>query len=194
MVKVGGFEMGWTGSQYYGKDRKEFLIKEFTQENATHKWYLTDISMRGSVCYCIHWVEDKTTGTKQHEALVILTEKRRGDDGWIYYKNMGESVMPYYFNAPKSLIAKLNKLGEPYNDNAKQWREKCLEQASKTKLKLDFGQTVKFIKPLIFCGSEYHTFTYTQYANKRNIFKSVENGMLVRIPKWQTREFEVQSV
>ena len=189
--------MGWTGSQYYGKDRKEFLIKEFTQENATHKWYLTDISMRGSVAYCIHWVEDKTTGTKQHEALVILTEKRRGDDGWIYYKNMGESCMPYYFNAPVRLINKLNKLGLPFNTSAKQWREKCLANASKPKVKLEFGQTIKFAKSLNFVSSngssELDTFTYTEYGNKRNIFRCMD-GMLVRIPKWQTREFEVVNV
>lgn len=185
--------MGWTGTQFYGKDRKEFLHKEFTQENATHKWYLTDLSMRGSVAYCIHWVEDKTTGTKQHEALVVLTEKRRDDKGWIYYKNMGETVMPYYFNAPVSLIKKLNALGEPYNDNAKQWREQCLANASKAKVKLEFGQTVKFARALKFGSRELDTFTYTQYGNKRNIFSSLD-GMLVRIPKWQTREFEVQSV
>jgi hypothetical protein len=184
--------MGWTGSQYFGNSRKEFLIKEFSQENTTHKWYLTDVSMRGSVCYCIHWVEDKTTGSKQHEALVILTEKRRGDDGWIYYKNMGESCGPYYYGAPVSLIKKLNKLGEPYNDNAKQWREQCLTNAAKTKLKLEFGQTVKFARALRFGRSELDTFTYTEYANKRNIFKTLD-GMLVRIPKWQTREFEVVS-
>jgi hypothetical protein len=185
--------MGWTGSQFYGKDRKEFLIKEFTQENATHKWYLTDVSMRGSVCYCISWVEDKTTKTLQHEALVVLTEKRRDEPEWIYYKSMGESCGPYYYGASASLIKKLNKLGEPFNTSAKNWREKCLSNASKAKLKLEFGQTVKFSKALRFGSSELDTFTYTEYANKRNIFKSLD-GMLVRIPKWQTREFEVLNV
>lgn len=185
--------MGWTGSQFYGNSRKEFLIKEFSQENITHKWYLTDVSMRGAVCYCIHWVEDKTTGTKQHEALVILTEKRRDEPDWIYYKNMGESCMPYYFGAPMSLIKKLNKLGEPYNDNAKKWRDQCIANASKAKVKLEFGQTVKFARALRFGSSELDTFTYTEYANKRNIFKSLD-GMLVRIPKWQTRDFEVLHV
>lgn len=185
--------MGWTGSQYYGKDRKEFLIQEFTQENATHKWYLTDISMRGSVAYCISWAEDKLTGKKEHEGYVILTEKNRKEPNWIYYKEMGETVLPYYFNAPVSLIKKLNALGEPYNDMAKQWREQCLTNASKTKLKLEFGQTIKFSRALRFGSSELDTFTYTEYGNKRNIFKSLD-GMLVRIPKWQTREFEVVNV
>lgn len=186
--------MGWTGTQWFFKtSRKEFLIKEFTQENDTHKWYLTDVSMRGSVCYCISWQEEKSTGIKHHEGMVILTEKRRDEPEWIYYKSMGESCGPYYYGASASLIKKLNKLGMPFNTSAQQWREKCLANASKAKLKLEFGQTVKFGKALRFGSSELDTFTYTEYANKRNIFKSLD-GMLVRIPKWQTREFEVLNV
>jgi hypothetical protein len=186
--------MGWTGTQWFFKtSRKEFLIKEFTQENDTHKWYLTDVSMRGSVCYCISWQEEKSTGIKHHEGMVILTEKRRDEPEWIYYKSMGESCGPYYYGASASLIKKLNKLGMPFNTSAQQWREKCLANASKAKLKLEFGQTVKFSKALRFGSRELDTFTYTEYANKRNIFSSLD-GMLVRIPKWQTREFEVLNV
>jgi hypothetical protein len=189
--------MGWTGSQYVGNSRKEFLIKEFSQENTTHKWYLTDVSMKGAVCYCIHWVEDKTTGTKQHEALVILTEKRRGDDGWIYYKNMGESCGPYYYGAPVSLIKKLNKLGLPFNTSAQQWREQCLANASKEKLQLDFGSIVLFEKPLRFTvrsGSfSCNQFQLVKYGNKRNIFKA-DDGQIVRISDWKKRQFTVLGV
>lgn len=183
--------MGWTGSQFNGKDRKQFLIKEFTQENTTHKWYLTDVSMRGAVCYCIHWVEDKTTGTLQHEALVILTETRRDDKGWIYYKNMGETCGPYYFGAPVSLINKLNKLGEPFNDNAKQWRDRCLENASKAKVKVSVGSVLKFDRELDFRSFKEDTFTLVDYWGKQ-VFKAT-NGTICRIPKWKTRTFEVVS-
>ena len=181
--------MGWTGSQFIGTSRKEFLIKEFSQENATHKWYLTDVSMKGAVCYCIYWVEDKTTGTLQHEALVILTEKRRDDKGWIYYKNMGETVLPYYFNAPVSLIKKLNKLGEPFNDNAKQWREQCLTNASKTRAKVALGSVLKFDRELNFRSFKEDTFTYVSHWGK-DAFKAT-NGTVCKIPKWKTRTFAI---
>jgi len=181
--------MGWTGSQFNGKNRKEFLIKEFSQENNTHKWYLTDVSMKGSVAYCISWVEDKTTGTKQHEGYVILTEKRRDDKGWIYYKNMGETVMPYYFDAPVSLIKKLNKLGMPFNTSAKQWREQCLTNASKTKAKVSLGSVLKFDRELNFGNFAEDTFTLIDNWGKQ-AFRAT-NGTICRIPKWKTRTFEV---
>ena len=187
--------MGWTGTQWFFKtSRKDFLIKEFTQENDTHKWWLTNISMRGNTAYCISWQEEKATGIKHHEGMVILTEKRRDDPDWIYYKNMGETVLPYYFDAPKSLITTLNALGEPYNDNAKQWRERCLANASKPSVKVKYGDLVKFSKTLKFpnIGLETDTFTYTEWGGKRNIFTS-DNGKLVCIPKWQKREFTVLS-
>lgn len=189
--------MGWTGTQFTGKNRKEFLIKEFTQENATHKWYLTDVSMKGAVCYCIHWVEDKTTGTLQHEALVILTEKRRGEGDWIYYKNMGESCGPYYFGAPSSLINKLNKLGMPFNTSAQQWREKCLANASKAKVKIEIGTILKFPKKIKFNNSrggfEDDTFIYANYHGKRNVFKT-QDGNLCRIPNWQKQDYTIVGV
>jgi len=189
--------MGWTGSQYYGKgSRKDFLIQEFKQANATHTWWLSDISMRGNTAYCISWVKDETTGEEKHEGMVILTEKRREDPDWIYYKNMGETVLPYYFDAPKSLITTLNALGEPYNDNAKQWRERCLANASVKKPKLKFGDVVKFAHPMSFSFStgriEEDTFTYVEYGTKRNVFKTSQ-GNLCRISKLANREFTVLS-
>jgi hypothetical protein len=190
--------MGWTGSQHFGLgSRKDFLLKEFSQENNTHKWYLTDVSMRGSTAYCIHWVEDKTNGEKKHEGMVILTEKRRGDDGWIYHKAMGETVLPYYFNAPKRLIEKLNKLGKPYNDNAKQWREQCLTNASKAKVKIEIGTILKFPKKFKFIGSfgsfEDDTFIYANYHGKRNVFRT-QDGNICRIPNWQKQDYTIVGV
>ena len=189
--------MGWTGTQYFGTgSRKDFLIKEFTQENDTHKWWLTNISMRGNTAYCISWQEEKATGIKHHEGMVILTEKRREDPDWIYYKNMGETVLPYYFDAPKSLITTLNALGEPYNDNAKQWRERCLANASFKKPKLKFGDVVKFTHPMSFSFPtgriEEDTFTYVEYGKKRNVFKT-RQGNICLISKLNNREFTVLS-
>lgn len=182
--------MGWTGTQWFFKtSRKEFLIKEFTQENDTHKWWLTNISMRGNTAYCISWQEEKATGIKHHEGMVILTEKRRDDPDWIYYKNMGETVLPYYFNAPKSLIATLNALGEPFNDNAKQWRDRCLANAEKAKAKVSLGTVLKFDRELNFGNFSEDTFTLIDNWGKK-AFKAT-NGTICRIPKWKTRTYEV---
>ena len=189
--------MGWTGSQNFGLgSRKDFLLNEFKQENNTHKWYLSDLSMKGAVAYGIHWVEDKTTGEKKHEGFVILTSSRKNEPYWVYYKAMGETVLPYYFDAPKSLIKKLNALGEPYNDNAKQWRERCLLNAEKSKFKVEVGTVLKFASAMKFRFSdgpiEEDTFTVVDWFGKK-VFKT-QTGKLCRITNWKKREYQVVGV
>ena len=97
--------MGWTGSlKIDNLTTKQWLEKEFTSESDDHKWELTDVSMRGSVAYGIYKSQDKKTGIVLAEGFIILTRKE-GD--WIYFKEMGESVHPYYYDAPKRLLDKL---------------------------------------------------------------------------------------
>lgn len=184
--------MGWTGTLNTFKTTKEFLVNEFSGEDENFVWSLLDVSMRGSVAYGIAMRADKKTGILLSEGMVILTRK---EDGWIYYKEMGETVMPYYYDAPLKLIKKLNALGEPFNDNARQWRAKCMEVASKPKVKVKYGDLLKFSSALKFpnIGLTEDTFMYTDYKGKRNIFRSNTDGSLVCIPKWQKREFTVLS-
>ena len=189
--------MGWTGTQWHGSGtRKDFLIHEFKQGNDTHSWWISDLSMRGAVCYCISWSEDKATGERKHEGMVILTEKRKNDPHWIYYKEMGESVLPYYFDAPVSLINKLNQLGEPCNDNARQWRDRCLENAQRAKIKVELGTIIEFMKPLNFQGRGgiYQESKFTMVSlNGKKVFRTQE-GRLCRITNWKKLEYRVLGV
>jgi hypothetical protein len=180
--------MGWTGSlKLDNLSTKDWLTKEFTSESDTHKWELTDVSMRGSVAYGIHKVQDKATGIILAEAFIILT-RREGD--WIYFKEMGESVHPYYYDAPKKLLDKLDALYPPINDNAKAWRSKCRELATKkANAKLTIGMRVKFAEPLSFGSFREDTFEYESYYGK-DAFRAT-NGTLCRITKWKTRNFTV---
>ena len=190
--------MGWTGTQWHGSGtRKNFLIHEFTQENDTHKWWLSDVSMRGAVAYCIYWCKDKATGIETHEGMVILTEKRKDDPHWIYHKEMGESCLPYYFDAPVSLIKKLNELGEPYNDNARQWRDRCLENAERAKIKVEVGTIIQFLQKMQFrsrSGSfEEDTFTLVNWVGNKKAFRT-QTGQLCRITNWKKKEYRVVGV
>lgn len=189
--------MGWTGTQWHGSGtRKNFLIHEFNQKNDTHTWWLSDVSMRGAVAYCISWQRDERTGVETHEGMVILTEKRKDDPHWIFYKEMGESCLPYYFDAPVSLIKKLNELGEPYNDNARQWRDRCLENAQRAKIKVEVGTIIQFMKELNFTsrsGSfKEDTFTVVDWYGKK-AFRT-QTGQLCRIPSWKKKEYRVVGV
>ncbi len=189
--------MGWTGTQWHGSGtRKDFLIHEFKQESDTHMHWISDVSMRGAVAYCIHWVEDKATGEKNHEAMVILTEKRKDEPYWIYYKAIGETSLPFYFDAPASLIKKLNELGEPFNDNASQWRDRCLENAQRAKIKFELGTIIEFMKPMDFQGRGgiYQESKFTMVSlNGKKVFKTQE-GRLCRITNWKKLEYRVLGV
>jgi hypothetical protein len=124
------------------------------------------------------------------EAMVVLTRKH---DGLTFHKDMGESVNPYYYDAPKKLLDKLDASFPPCNDYAKQWRAKCRERFNRPKLK--YGDLVKFSKELRFDNIDLteDTFEFHQYTGKRNIFKSSSTGKLVRIPDYAKREFTVLS-
>lgn len=190
--------MGWTGTQWHGSGtRKDFLIHEFKQESDTHMHWISDVSMRGAVAYCINWIEDKATGERKHEAMVILTEKRKDDPHWIYYKEVGESCLPFYFDAPVSLIKKLNELGEPFNDNASQWRDRCLENAQRAKIKVELGTIIQFMKTFKFTGRsgvfEENTFTIATDWNGKKAFRT-QTGQLCRIPNWKKLEYRVLGV
>lgn len=188
--------MGWTGIMYSGGSRKDFLIKRFEDENETHKWWISDVSMKGAVAYCINWQMDKTTGKREHEGIVILTEKRK-DDPYLYYKMVGESCLPYYYDAPVSLIKKLNELGEPYNDNARQWRDRCLENAERKKIKVEVGTIIQFLQKMQFrsrSGSfEEDTFTLVNWVGNKKAFRT-QTGQLCRITNWKKREYRVVGV
>lgn len=179
--------MGWTGFRKpLGGTRKDWLIKEFKHENDTHKWYLTDVSMRGSTAYGIYWVEHKATGQLDHEGMVILTSVS-GDE--FRYKEMGETVEPFYYDAPVSLIKKLDSLGTPKNENAKIWREKCRKNSLTEKKVLVDGQIVKFSEPLNFRTFKEDTFTYVKQFGK-SVFLT-RNGTRCQITNWKKREYKV---
>jgi hypothetical protein len=184
--------MGWSGSQFNGGSVKDFLINDNSGSDADFRWSYVDVSMRGNTAYGIAIREDKHTGIILAEALVILTRKEKG---WIYTKELGETVHPYYYDAPKRLIDKLDAMYPPLNDNAVQWRLKCRENAKKSKVKLKNGDMVRFANPMTFTFRtgrvSADTFEYVEYQGKRNIFR-IDNN-IVRIPNLNKREFTVLS-
>jgi hypothetical protein len=184
-------DMGWTGSQFNGGSVKDFLIRDMSGEDADFRWSLIDVSMRGSVAYGIAIREDKRTNIILAEALVILTRKEKG---WLYTKELGETVHPYYYDAPKRLLDKLDALYPPLNENAIAWRANCRSQISKAKIKLKNGDIVRFASPMTFTFRSKgkvsaDTFQYVEYHGKRNIFKLGED--LVRITNLNKKEFTI---
>lgn len=118
--------MGWWGHYYgyapKGKDRIAAVIAEegYSSESETHRWEVVDSALKGTTVYLAIKKTEKATGKFEVYAVVALTHM--DDHGYFMIKTMSEDMLPYYYDAPKHL---LDKLTAPYNDSAREWREKC---------------------------------------------------------------------
>jgi len=124
--------MGWDGV-YNGDlpyrngkvDRKAFLDKTFTWKNAEgHSCEVLKSSMVGAVYYA---------AVKNHAGdvfgIVALTHGKvnRDDCCGLYYKVMDETMGPYYYDCPLSI---LDLLTPTQNHDAEKWRNACRERAA----------------------------------------------------------------
>jgi hypothetical protein len=181
--------MGWTGMQppAHG-DKRRWLLEEFNQagEVGTNpSWTLSDLSIKGNTAYGIYTMV-RVDGSWHSMGIVILMSFRA--DEWAY-KDMTEEMMPYYYDAPLSLIHKLEKLCPAIEGNARQWRDYCIAQATKIKVKLETGTTVKFKHELNF--RLFKADTFEVFKDGRKTFFYAPNGVKCRITKWQDKEYEV---
>ena len=118
--------MGWWGkARYccpYGKERIAAVIEDEQKncENEKFKWEVVDSAIKGTTVYLATRRTNKETGESEVYAEVCLT--CWDPKGFFMVKSMSEDMGPYYYDAPKHL---LDKLTAPYNDSAREWREKC---------------------------------------------------------------------
>lgn len=173
--------MGWTG--YYpsiwknGKvDRKGELDKQFTSESDTRKWEVVKSSMVGSTYYAAIKTSHKDGSVEPCIwGLVCLTKVQgRGWNCEFMYKDMDETMGPYQYECPKSIIKLLSPTD---NECALEWRQKCLNFKSPAKqlrnlpvgsqIKLADGRILtknspccQFSKPFWFDGKGYYPKKY----------------------------------
>ena len=140
--------MGWWGKARYscpkGNARIAAVIEDEQKncENENFKWEVVDSALKGTTVYLATRRTNKKTGEVVVYGEVCLT--RWDPKGFFMIKSMSEDMGPYYYDAPKHL---LDKLTEPYNESAKEWREKCVAKraaAQKSEIKkLPLGAKVK---------------------------------------------------
>lgn len=99
-------------------------------------------AMVGSVYYAaVEAVKRKATDESGNEVIEDIPENERGVWAAVFltrvdrhdyfnfaYKDMDETVLPYYYQCPKSI---LNLLSATENEYAIQWRQNCLEYHAK---------------------------------------------------------------
>lgn len=132
--------MGWTSyhATYYDNrgriDRKKELDSYFKPDNG---WRVLKSSMVGSVYYAAVQTEDCVF------AAVFLTSTDMKDYFNFSYKDMDETMHPYYYDCPKSI---LNLLSPTENKSANEWRQNCEKYRNKAARlrKLPVGTVIEF--------------------------------------------------
>lgn len=154
--------MGWTSyrATHYknGKvDRKAEMDARFTQHEhdvnnfngGTYHYPKMEVvksSMVGSTYYAAVRTTNSQTGYDHTWAAVCLTSTKWSDGMNFGYKDMDETVHPFYYDCPKRI---LDLLSPTDNENALEWRRKCEEKRRNKKekpslSKLPIGTRIKF--------------------------------------------------
>lgn len=119
--------MGWTvlyrsnSPKNYAEEKK--VIQELFQPE--EKFEIVQMSKNGSVWYVA--CRMKQVEGQPVFATIIKTSMKNGEFG---YKDMDETMHPYYYGAPLSLI---NKLTPTDNARANEWRNKVRQRHAEEK-------------------------------------------------------------
>lgn len=172
--------MGWTcyHATEYKKNgavnRKAECDKQLTWENDNWRVSVVKSQMVGTTYYAAVKREDKHTGGKEVVGMVMLTCGiiDRNDPYFNFgYKDIPETMGPNKYDCPVSI---LNLLTSTDSEWANEWREKCYENAKKTKLSdLPIGTVIKFTN---WNGDEYIlTKMAPNYQFKKTWWYNAEN-------------------
>ena len=133
----------WNVDTWNGKiDRRKEMDRQYTWETDTVKVSVVRSAMRGSTYYAAIERLEKLTNNRTVHAVVGLTKTDSKDYFNFGCKTMDETMGPYYYDCPKSI---LDLLTETDNQSALDWRAKCRERAEKPNIgKLPIGTVIEF--------------------------------------------------
>lgn len=135
--------MGWTS---YRIDKNETIDqtmrREFTQSSqggTRSAWDVIHSATVGAVWYAAIRRTDYDTSTPDgstrervtYYGAVCLTQRKtpKGSDRTeFFYKDMDESVMPYYFDCPARILDFLDTHAPVTEGNAQAWRARCRQR------------------------------------------------------------------
>lgn len=120
--------MGWT-SIYSNLNNKDF-VNEYLTDNR-----VIETSIIGNEVYQL-----AMTGDKQNLYIRVTILSRK--DGMVYYKDMDESMGPYYYNCP----AKLLKRSTLTDSTSIEWRGICRQQTQRKKDQKALIDRIKLLK------------------------------------------------
>ena len=118
--------MGWTSkscwithNDFTVEEAAEFLKIEFGMHDKIHEAYLHRDNLQHEIYALVENPE-----TRQKYILVILVQIQQSE---IIWKEMSDSMEPFYYNCPVEMLDK----SDSNNQDAKDWRRTCKKTNSK---------------------------------------------------------------
>jgi len=163
--------MGWTYTHKdEGESVRDFFSKEFGHANEKRKTRVLD-------CAVVHIREaylafedmNLVDGTREVFAVVCALDYQPRDYLNFGYKEMEESMGPYYYNCPERILKLLTPTNNEY---ALKWRRRCGEVIERRKIitKIKNGDILEFGEPIVF-KSGYKVQRLQVTDKKRCLFK-----------------------
>jgi hypothetical protein len=178
--------MGWTGTRNYYLTIDEFFEHEFK----SIKWI-----GKGALIHLKEYYRCAEDEDGKRFVFFSLMDFHKSDGCDIFFKEMTECSLPYYYNCPARILALAEKT-PPVNENSRLWRERVHEVLSrKERAKtLKQGDVIKFEHEFNFTWVGKHdTFVvaYKPYARRKTVVLKTLDGAWVSIPNWRSMKFKV---
>lgn len=167
--------MGWTFYHCDNPNKIEEVRNLYTWQEDDRGAEVVDIAAHGNTVYvAVHYWNPEEDNI---HAAVVLTAQNNKDWCNFGYKDMSESMNPYYYDCPKRI---LDRLTPTDNDYALEWRRKCEEKRRrKTELdKLKDGQRI------ICNGKTLEKWTQKQRKSSKIYWLVVKDGRIT-FTYWQ---------
>lgn len=184
--------MGWTGTNVPRGTAGEYFKSLFTCENDRMKMEVVRAAFHGMFeHYAAVRLINKETGTSYVFGVATKIQWSRGYHNCTY-KEMDESMGPYMYNCPESILKELTpteemvKLSDSRSLHGKKWRVACWENvmAKKDGKKVKDGDIVKFDRELMFRGG-YKGDTFVAKKSGRVVKLYAYNGLNMAYSPYQ---------
>ena len=155
--------MGWLFTQ--GSSKSDIIRKlTATEENETRRWETLTHSVRGNVLWAVVEITHKQEQTNKRYIVCYLLRSDKGY-GW-GYKDMDESMFPYYFSCPLKYLAMVPVANAD-------WRAEVQKYHERRNRKVDIGQKIGLVNASI---------PWVVITSKRPLLGTYD-GMCYRVPR-----------
>lgn len=132
--------MGWTFTQ--GSTRSDIIYHlTKTDENEKRRWETLCHSVRNNVLWSVVEITYHNTQEPPKRFIACYLLKAGGTDGW-GYKDMEESMYPYYFTCPLKYLSMVP-------ETCAEWREGVREFHRIRNRKVKIGQKIRILDSIV---------------------------------------------